>query len=145
MNQKKSPWLKITIGTERRELVASIAKSEKRSEAAMACNLIDEALKARGYSLDFEDTDVQRRSPPMVKRDRHSMEDYSSISELIEKQLEFFRQETTIPEDKLLLLRSGGKPSPVELVKLAAALGWEAQKLIDLYQQSFPCECEQNL
>ncbi|MGE5659459.1 MAG: hypothetical protein ACM37W_22935 [Actinomycetota bacterium] len=69
---------------------------------------------------------------------------YSSIAELVKANYSII-SETRIPAQKLVAIRDGAKPSELDLVRIAAALGLDENYLIELCHQSFPNDCKQEV
>ena len=104
------------------------AKAERRSLAAQARLLIDEALHARGlWSLP-----VPTSSNP------------ETIAELVASNFYRLVTNTRIPQSKLVAYRDGAKPTDIDLVRIAYALNMNEDTLVELGERSFPNEQKNN-
>lgn len=123
MAEKDKPRrIQIDIGGIR-EILESLAQAERRSLAAQIRVLIEEALEARGlWKVGFKPA---------------SAPDQSEIAELIERHWEKLVASAISP-NCLSAYKAGQKPTEIDLLRIAIALGMSEIEIRELYDRSFP-------
>ena len=106
-------YIKVTLGTQRRAIVERLSRQEGRSISNVICQLVDEALEARGIRLGVPE---------------------GTLADLAFKNKLLLRKACVNNLDAII---DGAKPSETDLIRIAAALSLDDAEIDILFKRSF--------